>query len=282
MWTSSWLAIAAAIRLLRGKGLPAGSEVVESILLVSAVVLVANAYNLILICRQTDLLKQDRLYRLMTILEALTLMVATVLAWGKPSAILAPNLLNLGTEMFLVLNVGQALLGNYFVLATRLKSRVPKRSLLLGTMTMAATGLLPLIIENTGIVVLISSLGWLVIIIWHFYQLPRLFAATLAAKCGTYQALIGVNLGALFVALFLGLATIVINVLGGGLALLAEGFAVAMSALGISDALIAAMQRYNNDYRYGHALYHEQAFLLGGVIAWLLFLMALLFRNLIA
>lgn len=278
MWTSSWLAIAAAVRLLRGKGLPAGNEVVESILLVSAVVLVANAYNLILVCQQTALLKQDRLYRLMTLFEAVILMGATVLAWGKPGTILAPNLLNLGAGMFLFLNIVQALLGNYFVLATRLKSHVRKRSLLLGTVTMAATGfLLPLIMTSTGIIVIISGLVWLAVIICHFYQLPRLFAATLAAKCGTYQALIGINLGALFVSLFLGFATIVVNSLGGGLVLLGEGFAVAMATLGISDAVIAAMQRYNNDYRYGHALYHERAFLLGGLIIWLLFLLTLLF-----
>lgn len=278
MWTSSWLAIAAAARLLSGKGLPAGNEVVESILLVSAVVLVANAYNLILICQQTVLLKEDRFYRLMTLLEAVTLMGATVLAWGKPGTILAPNFLGLGAGTFLALNAIQALLGNYFVLATRPKPHTPKRSLLLGTLTMTATGFLfPLMVERTGAIVLASGLVWLAVIIWHFYQLPRLFAATLAAKCGTYQALIGINLGALFVSLFFGFATIVVNLLGGGLELFAAGFAIALVTLGISDTVIAAMQRYNNDYRYGHALYHERAFLLGGVVSWLAILLALLF-----
>lgn len=276
LWISSWLAITQACFAFTKVSLTVSDEFIESVLMVSAVVLLANVYNLILICAQHQLLKEDHFYQGMIILWALVLMVTTVLAWGKPSAVLTPRKLTLGPLAFLLLSVCQALLGTYFVRITRPKQAPNKLSLFTGIVTMFVTGgLVPIWLVDGGLAWTIMAVLLLVILVgWHFQQLPRILAPVLATKSGCYQMVVGIDLAAILISLFLGFDTVIMKILGSHSELIAVAFAIAMVTVGLCDEIIAGMQRYNNDYRYGHAVNHERAYLVSGIIIWLLLLIA--------
>lgn len=278
IWTSGWLAISQVLTLVGKQVGQIGNDVVESVLMVSAVVLVGNVYNLILICQQQQLLKENYLYQGLTILWALVLIVTTVLAWGKPSLILTPTELSLGPISFLILNICQALLGTYFVLVTRLKTRQPKLSLFLGIWTLAIAGVgLPVLLNWPNKFSAIVGGGLiLILILWHGYQVPRMLAYEPASRSGIYQMVIGWTLVAGLTSLFFGCDTVVLSFLGSRLDLVSVAFTLALLTLGIGDEVIAGMQRYHNDYRYGHADGHERSYLVGGAVIWVVSLLTTL------
>lgn len=241
--------------------------------MISAVILVANIYNLILIYQQTQGDSQQTIgYQVLAIVDALVLIVTTVLAWGQPGHVLLPAKMTWWPGIFLGLNTIQALLGGYFVTVTR-PQNTGKLSLFLGP--------IDLLIASLTVPACLTTRWWLVALtmlimvnIIQIAQIPSLFVPTPANRSMTYRGLLGMNLASSFGGVLLTMLAIKCETLRVSLPL-------CTLLTGLSDIVIAAMQRYNNDYRYGHASKKHQQLLcaIGAIIFVLLILMVGCFQT---
>lgn len=94
---------------------PSPNQLQDSVLLVSAVILVMNIYNLILIYQRAEKYRNLSPYAPRALLLAIVLIISIVLAWGQPKVVLIPSYLNIWVMIFIVLNCLQALLGQFLL-----------------------------------------------------------------------------------------------------------------------------------------------------------------------
>lgn len=176
----------------------------------------------------------------------------------------------------------QALLGNYFAQVTRLTSPlfIP---LPLGSGTLiVASYLLALVTANHGvwqrglIIICLGALAILLIAVGK--MIPRMWAPLVTRRSGTYQFLAGLVVTATLVAALAGTDSFVTYWAGGYQTLLILCLANSLVAATFGLAILAAMQRYQNDYRYGKAARHPYRYVLLGCLNFLLALLMLLWK----
>lgn len=114
MWTVGWLCTMSAYIIVGGQP-PSPNQLQDSVLLVSAVILVMNIYNLILIYQRAEKYRNLSPYAPRALLLAIVLIISIVLAWGQPKVVLIPSYLNIWVMIFIVLNCLQALLGQFLL-----------------------------------------------------------------------------------------------------------------------------------------------------------------------
>lgn len=270
MWTSSWLSGVTACRLL-GTASPSPKQLESSVLMVSLVVLLANIYNLILICQRIESFREAPGYVIRVVLLALVMISSLVLAWGQPTTVLIANRLTWWVAIFLILNFIQALLGRYFVAMTRPMPVNRLASTELPLVTLLVTGLVVsdslLNLEKTSVLIsLVQTILIVGLAIWQWRNLTGLLQTVDATKSVTYQMLVGINLSSSGLMLVLGINSFVLNLTGGILPLISYCFTISMIAFGLSGVVVAAMQRYDNDYRYGHVHGKPIRYLLLGML----------------
>lgn len=276
IWTVSWLGIATALREL-GYQQPDPRQWQDSVLLVSAFVVIANIYNLILIYQRAEQHNRTSVYLRRSFLLAIILIISIVLAWGQPKTILIPNQLTSWVVLYILLNLGQALLGIYFINQEDNRTTNNKlASIILPVGILTATGIfLPLVLTNRGNCFFAVGGGALLIALGYvqWLNVPGLFCSVAATRSGFYQFLLGLDIMTTMTTIVFGLDTVIMMTLGGRPDLISYCFAISLIGVGISDTFIAAMQRYHNDYRYGHARGYEIWYLIGGIILTVAFLL---------
>lgn len=267
----AWLAgYWVVVTMLRGGGLtvvrPTGDQV-ELALMVAVVWIVASGANQLLIYQNAPLTAANR-YKDLAMVNALALICTIVLAWGKPAVILFPRQLSSLTALMLALTLLVAGIGNYFVVVTRV--RHGRLSLWLGSGALALSAVAaPLLFASS------DRLSWLLAAILVAliqasvcWQLPRLLAAVPARRSGLYNLLVGFVLAALFASFLLGVATIAQLWIWAVYSRLAICWGLSWLAIGSGTLVIAACQRYQSDFRYGHATGHENWFVAAGALCW--------------
>ncbi|MCX2187111.1 hypothetical protein [Limosilactobacillus pontis] len=267
----AWLAgYWVVVTMLRGCGLtivrPTGDQV-ELALMVAVVWIVASGANQLLIYQNAPLTAANR-YKDLAMVNALALICTIVLAWGKPAVILFPRQLSSLTALMLALTLLVAGIGNYFVVVTRV--RHGRLSLWLGSGALALSAVAaPLLFASS------DRLSWLLAAILVAliqasvcWQLPRLLAAVPARRSGLYNLLVGFVLAALFASFLLGVATIAQLWIWAVYSRLAICWGLSWLAIGSGTLVIAACQRYQSDFRYGHATGHENWFVAAGALCW--------------
>jgi hypothetical protein len=265
-------------RMLEGCGLPIvapDGDQMELVLMLGLCWVVAGFYNQLLIYRYVPGLDAGR-NRNLAIVHALVMICTIVLAWGKPAIVLFPRQLSPLVILLLVLAFALASLGNYFVDRVR---QVPDRLLLwLGPSTLAVMAVaIPLFFNGR------AQWGWLLALVMvvgiqaaYFWQLPRIMVTVLAKRSVLYNMLVGAELAALFSGLLLGIISGYQRWMQDVLSRLSICWGCAGIFLGIGAMVIAACQRYHNDFRYGHAADHENWFVAGGALCWVGILLALI------
>lgn len=267
----AWLAgYWVVVTMLRGCGLtivrPTGDQV-ELALMLAVVWIVASGANQLLIYQNAPLTAANR-YKDLAMVNALALICTIVLAWGKPAVILFPRQLSSLTALMLALTLLVAGIGNYFVVVTRV--RHGRLSLWLGSGALALSSVAaPLLFASS------DRLSWLLAAILVAliqasvcWQLPRLLAAVPARRSGLYNLLVGFVLAALFASFLLGVATIAQLWIWAVYSRLAICWGLSWLAIGSGTLVIAACQRYQSDFRYGHATGHENWFVAAGALCW--------------
>ncbi|WP_367329360.1 hypothetical protein [Limosilactobacillus sp.] len=267
----AWLAgYWVVVTMLRGCGLtivrPTGDQV-ELALMLAVVWIVASGANQLLIYQNAPLTAANR-YKDLAMVNALALICTIVLAWGKPAVILFPRQLSSLTALMLALTLLVAGIGNYFVVVTRV--RHGRLSLWLGSGALALSAVAaPLLFASS------DRLSWLLAAILVAliqasvcWQLPRLLAAVPARRSGLYNLLVGFVLAALFASFLLGVATIAQLWIWAVYSRLAICWGLSWLAIGSGTLVIAACQRYQSDFRYGHATGHENWFVAAGALCW--------------
>lgn len=252
---------------------PDGDQV-ELALMLALCWMLAGGYNQLLIYRYVPGLENGR-NRVLAIANALALICTIVLAWGKPAVVLFPRRFSPLAILLLVLSLALASLGNYFVDRIR---RMPDRlPLWFGPITLAVMAVVvPLFFGSQNWWEwLLASVMIILIQAVAFQQLPRILAETPARRSALYDMLLGAELAALFSSVLLG----VISYYQRGCGVLSRLCICWGSAgvfLGVGAMVIAACQRYHNDFRYGHAADHENWFVAVGALCWVGILLALI------
>lgn len=277
VWTVCWLVMASVGQTL-GRPLATGSDVQESVLLLSAAVLVANIYNLVLLYQRPNGGRQPSNWPV--IAYALVLICSTVLAWGQPRAVLLPRTLAGWPLVFLLLNCGQAGLGIF------LWQNWPRREhyggqkvLSLVKMPLAltiTTVVLPPALAQSGRggrwAILASGLGLLGLLCSQWHDRQHLLARGPVQWSAGYQVMLGGQLAALLFSLVLGGRVLVQRWLGEPTDLVAGCFAISVLVVELTAGGLAALPRYQLQYQYGRARSHRLryrclgAFLLAGIL----------------
>lgn len=268
IWTVSWLG-GVTIRHAFGFDYPNPGQLQDSVLIILALVVLSNIYNLALIYQQTEKYQNVPQYSRRAFLLAIILIISIILAWGQPKRILIPNRLTIGVIAYIILNCGQAMLTTYFVQLSRPVTRRKRASLLLPVGELALAGFLTPFIFNHDRSWQIAVLGCGLLVIFTIMQwnnIAGVFSLVPAVNSGFYQMMIGVNLTTILSTIFFGLDTFVIMIINDKLSLIAACFAQSLILVGVTGLVIAAMQRYDNDYRYGHAAGNEITYLLAGIL----------------
>lgn len=240
---------------------------VELALMLGLCWVVAGAYNQLLIYRYVPGLDAGR-NRGLAIVHALVLICTIVLVWGKPAIVLFPRQFSPLAILLLVLAFALASLGNYFV--DRVNQAPDRLPLWLGSSTLAIMAMaIPLFFNSC------TQWGWLLatvmvvlIQVAYFWQLPRLMVTVLAKRSALYNMLVGAELAALFSSILLGIISCYQRWMQDVLSRLSICWGCAGILLGIGAMVIAACQRYHNDFRYGHAANHENWFVAVGALCW--------------
>lgn len=176
----------------------------------------------------------------------------------------------------------QALLGNYFAQVTRLTSPLFIPLPLGSGALIVASYLLALVTANHGvwqrglIIICLGALAILLIAVGK--MIPRMWAPLVTRRSGTYQFLAGLVVTATLVAALAGTDSFVTYWAGGYQTLLILCLANSLVAATFGLAILAAMQRYQNDYRYGKAAWHPYRYVLLGCLTFLLALLMLLWK----
>ena len=260
-WTVCWLVMATMGRAL-GRPLATGSDVQESVLLLSAAVMVANIYNLVILYQRPD--ENHRQVDWLVISYALVLICSTVLAWGQPRLILLPQTLAGWPLVFLLLNASQAGLGIYFWQSWPRRKCYGEESCLPLWQVPVALGitalLLAALIQPGGgrrAVVLTSGVGLVLLLACQWRNRDRLFAMVPARLSAGYQVLLGGQLAALLFSLGLGGSTLVQRWNGEPMNLIGACFTISVLVVELTAGGLAAMQRYHLQYQYGLARTHR-------------------------
>lgn len=261
-WTVSWLAIASVAHAL-GRPLATGDDVQESVLLLSAVVILANMYNLVILY-QRPIVNQLR-DNWAILAYALVLSCSTVLAWGQPRAILLPDKLAGWQSVFLLLNCGQAGLGIY--LWQRWSWTTPagdrdRLSLWLMPAALLVTAIIfPPVLAPFGgaarLVVLANAVALGVLLYCQWRNRDRLLTPVPARLSAGYQMILGCQLAAGLFCLVLGVPLLVWRWNGEPTGAVGACVAVSILVAELTTGVLAALQRYRLQYQYGLARKHQ-------------------------
>ena len=276
MWTVGWLCTMSAYIILGGEP-PSPNQLQDSVLLVSAVILVMNMYNLILIYQRAEKYRNLSPYAPRALLLAIVLIISIVLAWGQPKVVLIPSYLNIWVMIFIVLNFLQALLGQFFALLERPQSRRKFASMywpivvlcVAGIVTPPSLGLyngwtLPFIIGDCFLLIFFIARSW--------QEMPRILVKVPANNSIIYEMLVGINLATIISTVMSGVLFIIFSFINNEISEVSASFALSPTINGISGLIIGAMQRYNNDYRYGHVKGHPQRYIYCGIFLVIIFI----------
>lgn len=268
MWTVGWLCTMSAYIILGGEP-PSPNQLQDSVLLVSAVILVMNMYNLILIYQRAEKYRNLSPYAPRALLLAIVLIISIVLAWGQPKVVLVPNHLNAWVAIFIILNFIQALLGEFFALHERPKTRRKLSSMYWPAIVLCGTGILiPLCLElrkNGYLPVFVSGGIFLACFTEGSWQeISRIQTKVPANNSIIYELLVGINLTTIFLTVLSGVLFIVFSFTNKKTNIILACLALSPGLNGISGLIVGAMQRYNNDYRYGHVNGHPQRYMYCG------------------
>ena len=276
IWTVGWLCAISAYMILGGKP-PSPNQLQDSVLLVSAVILVMNIYNLILIYQRTEKYRNLSTYAPRALLLAIILIISIVLGWGQPKVVLIPSYLNIWVMIFIVLNFLQALLGQFFALLERPRSRRKFASMYWPIVVLCTTGIvispslelhnswtLPFIIGDCILLIFFIARSW--------QEAPRILIKVHATNSVIYELLVGINLATMISTVVSGVLFIIFNFSNIEISIVAACFTLSPAINGISGLIIGAMQRYNNDYRYGHVKGHPQRYIYCGIFLVIVFL----------
>lgn len=276
MWTVGWLCTMSAYIILGGQP-PSPNQLQDSVLLISAVILVMNIYNLILVYQRTEKYRNLSTYAPRALLLAIILIISIVLAWGQPKVVLIPSYLNIWVMIFIVLNFLQALLGQFFALLERSRSRRRLASMYWPIVVLYTAGIvispslevhngwtLPFIIGDCILLLFFIARSW--------QEIPRILIKVHANNSIIYELLVGINLATIISTVVSGVLFIIFNFSNTEISIVAAYFALSPVINGISGLIIGAMQRYNNDYRYGHVKGHPQRYIYCGIFLVIVFL----------
>lgn len=276
MWTVGWLCTMSAYIILGGQP-PSPNQLQDSVLLISAVILVMNIYNLILVYQRTEKYRNLSTYAPRALLLAIILIISIVLAWGQPKVVLIPSYLNIWVMIFIVLNFLQALLGQFFALLERSRSRRKLASMYWPIVVLYTAGIvispslevhngwtLPFIIGDCILLLFFIARSW--------QEIPRILIKVHANNSIIYELLVGINLATIISTVVSGVLFIIFNFSNTEISIVAAYFALSPVINGISGLIIGAMQRYNNDYRYGHVKGHPQRYIYCGIFLVIVFL----------
>lgn len=276
MWTVGWLCTMSAYIILGGQP-PSPNQLQDSVLLISAVILVMNIYNLILVYQRTEKYRNLSTYAPRAFLLAIILIISIVLAWGQPKVVLIPSYLNIWVMIFIVLNFLQALLGQFFALLERSRSRRRLASMYWPIVVLYTAGIvispslevhngwtLPFIIGDCILLLFFIARSW--------QEIPRILIKVHANNSIIYELLVGINLATIISTVVSGVLFIIFNFSNTEISIVAAYFALSPVINGISGLIIGAMQRYNNDYRYGHVKGHPQRYIYCGIFLVIVFL----------
>lgn len=262
-----------------GKTVVNSTEALESALLVLALVLVANIYNLVALYHQRLVGHQGKRYGLLVLAYACILIVSIVLLWGQPANLALPYHLDFWTGIFILLNGFQAKLGLSLAhyLGPSQPTQLPYLSLGMMSSVLLILGyLLPLFLLQNGryrVLVLVAGLvGIAGLVVYQWCVFPRVLAAGLGRQGASYQVLAGASLASSFLALFFGFDTAVLRENGGRLDLISYCFVVCLLVTSISNGLLAVLQRYPLKHEFSLDRDHRQRYLYGGTILLVLFL----------
>lgn len=84
--------------------------------------------------------------------------------------------------------------------------------------------------------------------------------------------LVGINLATIISTVVSGVLFIIFNFNNIEISIVAACFTLSPAINGISGLIIGAMQRYNNDYRYGHVKGHPQRYIYCGIFLVIIFI----------
>lgn len=264
--------------ILQGCGLiiarPTGEQV-ELALMLAVVWIVASAFNQVLIYQNVPATGVNQ-YKALAMGNALALICTIVLAWGKPAVILFPRRLSGFMVLMLILTLTIAVLGDYFITVTRPRDGRLPLWLGIGTLVLAA-GAAPLFFTHPRdwgcllavILVALIQAG-------YFWQLPRLLVTVPARRSGLYNLVIGIVLAALFTSLLLGVASCYQLLFRDIVGRLSICWGLSWLTLGSGGIVVAAYQRCGGDFRYGHAVDHENWFVAAGSLCWVVALVGLI------
>lgn len=277
MWTVGWLCTMSAYVILGGQP-PSPNQLQDSVLLVSAVILVMNIYNLILIYQRVEKYRNLSTYAPRALLLAIILIISIVLAWGQPKVVLIPSYLNIWVMIFIVLNCLQALLGQFFALLERPQSRRRFASMYWPIVVLCTAGIVTppsLELHNGWTLPFIISdcilLSFFIVRSWQ--EIPRILIKVQANNSIIYEMLVGINLATIISTVVSGVLFVIFDFNNTEISIVAACFALSPTINGISGLIIGAMQRYNNDYRYGHVKGHPQRYIYCGIFLAIIFLM---------
>ncbi|MRN07427.1 hypothetical protein EAI26_08520 [Lactobacillus sp. 0.1XD8-4] len=271
VWTVSWLCLVSA-RFLMGIQYPQPAQFQDSVLLISALILLANIYNLILIYQRIDIYRKIPTYTPRAMLLAIILIISIVLAWGQPQAVLIPNHLTVWVVIFITLNFLQAILSIFFTLLERPKTRRKLASLYVPVVILGIAGLylpqyltlrgswtMPLMIIG---IIMLACFAWV-----SCRNLKGIFSKVLAVNSVTYEVLVGIHLASTPLTVIGGSSSFILKYQNSPIFVVSSYcFVFSVLAYGITGLIIAAMQRYENDYRYGHVNSKPQRYVYLGVM----------------
>ena len=215
MWTVGWLCTMSAYIIVGGQP-PSPNQLQDSVLLVSAVILVMNIYNLILIYQRAEKYRNLSPYAPRALLLAIVLIISIVLAWGQPKVVLIPSYLNIWVMIFIVLNCLQALLGQFFALLERPQSRRRFASMYWPIVVLCAAGIvtppslelhngwtLPFIIGDCILLIFFIARSW--------QEMPRILVKVPANNSIIYELLVGINLATIISTVMSGVLFIIFS-----------------------------------------------------------------------
>ena len=213
------------------------------------------------------------------LLLAIVLIISIVLAWGQPKVVLIPSHLNIWVMIFIVLNCLQALLGQFFALLERPQSRRRFASMYWPIVVLCTAGIVTppsLELHNGWTLPFIISdcilLSFFIVRSWQ--EIPRILIKVQANNSIIYEMLVGINLATIISTVVSGVLFIVFDFNNTEISIVVACFALSPTINGISGLIIGAMQRYNNDYRYGHVKGHPQRYIYCGIF-WMIILLML-------
>lgn len=103
--------------------------------------------------------------------------------------------------------------------------------------------------------------------------MPRILVKVPANNSIIYELLVGINLATIISTVMSGVLFIVFDFNNTEISIVVACFALSPTINGISGLIIGAMQRYNNDYRYGHVKGHPQRYIYCGIFLVIILLM---------